>query len=115
MLLRCVQAAGSASTIALGEVRRLVGVYYILTSPSGAGVIGDISTAEERGTDAFRVTNFRLNLMCMIVGGFFGLYGVGPMVCHSQPDIFPYANMLQLGPSIGPIIGGGLAQSLGWR
>ncbi|KAF8633014.1 hypothetical protein AX15_001609 [Amanita polypyramis BW_CC] len=44
MLLRCVQAAGSASTIALG-----------------AGVIGDISTREERG-------------------GFYGLFSFGPMV-----------------------------------
>ncbi|KAF8349672.1 MFS general substrate transporter [Amanita rubescens] len=44
VLLRCCQAAGSASTIALG-----------------AGVIGDISTREERG-------------------GFFGLFTLGPMV-----------------------------------
>jgi MFS family permease len=44
MLLRCLQAAGSASTIAIG-----------------AGVIGDISTAKERG-------------------GFFGLFILGPMV-----------------------------------
>jgi len=44
MLLRCFQAAGSASTIAIG-----------------AGVIGDISTSEERG-------------------GFFGIFTLGPMV-----------------------------------
>ncbi|KAH6916960.1 quinidine resistance protein-like protein [Coprinopsis sp. MPI-PUGE-AT-0042] len=44
MLLRCFQAAGSASTIALG-----------------AGVIGDISTREERA-------------------GFFGVFTVGPMI-----------------------------------
>ncbi|KAF8640674.1 hypothetical protein AX17_000331 [Amanita inopinata Kibby_2008] len=44
MLLRCLQAAGSASTIALG-----------------AGIIGDISTPEERG-------------------GFFGFFTMGPMV-----------------------------------
>lgn len=44
MLLRCFQAAGSASTIALG-----------------AGVIGDISTRQERA-------------------GFFGVFTVGPMI-----------------------------------
>ncbi|KAF5323321.1 hypothetical protein D9611_005684 [Ephemerocybe angulata] len=44
MVLRCLQAAGSASTIAIG-----------------AGVIGDISTREERG-------------------GFFGIFTLGPMV-----------------------------------
>ncbi|KAL0953542.1 hypothetical protein HGRIS_004764 [Hohenbuehelia grisea] len=43
MLLRCLQATGSASTVALG-----------------AGVIGDISVAAERG-------------------GFFGLYSLGPL------------------------------------
>ncbi|KAK1593708.1 major facilitator superfamily domain-containing protein [Colletotrichum navitas] len=43
IVLRCLQAAGCASTIALG-----------------AGVIGDISTPEERG-------------------GFFGMFNVGPM------------------------------------
>ncbi|KAI0068155.1 MFS general substrate transporter [Artomyces pyxidatus] len=50
MLLRCIQAAGSASTIALG-----------------AGVIGDIGTAAERG-------------------GFMGVFGIGPMV---GPSIGP--------------------------
>lgn len=50
MVLRCLQAAGSASTIAIG-----------------AGVIGDISTREERG-------------------GFFGFFTLGPMV---GPSIGP--------------------------
>jgi len=63
MLLRCVQAAGSASTVALG-----------------AGIIADIATSAERG-------------------GFFGVFGLGPLV----------------GPSIGPVLGGVLAQGLGWR
>jgi len=63
VLLRCLQAGGSASTIALG-----------------AGVIGDIAEPSERG-------------------GFFGLYGLGPMV----------------GPCVGPVIGGILADKLGWR
>jgi len=63
VLLRCLQATGSASTIALG-----------------AGIIADIATPAERG-------------------GFFGLYGMGQL----------------LGPCLGPVIGGALAQSLGWR
>jgi len=63
VLLRCVQAAGSASTVAIG-----------------AGIIADIATPAERG-------------------GFFGLFGVGPLV----------------GPCLGPVIGGALAQGLGWR
>ncbi|KAH9993492.1 MFS general substrate transporter [Russula compacta] len=63
MLLRCLQAAGSASTIALG-----------------AGIIADLATPAERG-------------------GFFGIFGFGPLV----------------GPCIGPVIGGALAQGLGWR
>ncbi|KAK2050113.1 MFS general substrate transporter [Colletotrichum somersetense] len=50
IVLRCLQAAGCASTIALG-----------------AGVIGDISTPEERG-------------------GFFGMFNVGPML---SPCIAP--------------------------
>ncbi|KAF7793391.1 hypothetical protein EIP86_004503 [Pleurotus ostreatoroseus] len=62
MVLRCLQAAGSASTIALG-----------------AGVIADIATRAERGS-------------------FFGFYSLGAMV----------------GPCIGPVIGGGLADKLGW-
>ncbi|PFH54880.1 hypothetical protein AMATHDRAFT_134375 [Amanita thiersii Skay4041] len=64
MLLRCMQATGSASTIALGS-----------------GVIGDISTREERG-------------------GYYGLFIMGPMV---------------IGPAIAPVIGGVLADHLGWR
>ncbi|TDZ68043.1 Itaconate transport protein [Colletotrichum trifolii] len=50
LVLRCLQAAGCASTIALG-----------------AGVIGDISTPEERG-------------------GFFGMFNLGPMI---SPCIAP--------------------------
>jgi len=63
MVLRCLQAAGSASTIAIG-----------------AGVVGDISNREERA-------------------GFFGLFMLGAV----------------LGPSVGPVIGGVLSDSLGWR
>ncbi|KAI0830472.1 MFS general substrate transporter [Trametes gibbosa] len=63
MVLRCVQAAGSASTVALG-----------------AGVIADIAAPAERG-------------------GYFGVWGIGPMV----------------GPCIGPVLGGVLADRLGWR
>ncbi|KAJ3805690.1 MFS general substrate transporter [Lentinula aff. lateritia] len=63
LLLRCLQSTGSASTIALG-----------------AGVIGDIAEAHERG-------------------GFFGVYQSGPL----------------LAPAIGPVIGGALDGTLGWR
>ncbi|KAG8632054.1 hypothetical protein KVT40_001194 [Elsinoe batatas] len=63
LILRCLQSTGSASTIAIG-----------------AGVIGDITTAENRG-------------------GYMGIFQAGLLV--------PVA--------IGPVIGGALAGSLGWR
>ncbi|KAF4927935.1 Multidrug transporter QDR2 [Colletotrichum viniferum] len=63
IILRCVQSMGSASTIAIGS-----------------GVIGDITTREERG-------------------GFMGVFQAGLLA--------PVA--------IGPVIGGALAGSLGWR
>lgn len=63
VILRCMQSAGSASTIAIG-----------------AGVIGDITRREERG-------------------GFMGVYQAGLLA--------PVA--------IGPIIGGIVTQTLGWR
>ncbi|WQF84110.1 Putative major facilitator superfamily, MFS transporter superfamily [Colletotrichum destructivum] len=61
--LRCLQSAGSASTIAIGS-----------------GVIGDITTREERG-------------------GYMGVFQAGLLV--------PVA--------VGPVIGGALAGTLGWR
>lgn len=66
MLLRCLQAAGSASTIAIG-VWFSAGATSSLDAHSfftfiGAGVVGDISTRAERG-------------------GFFGIFTLGPMVC----------------------------------
>ncbi|KAK2056932.1 major facilitator superfamily transporter [Colletotrichum caudatum] len=61
--LRCLQSAGSASTIAIGS-----------------GVISDITTREERG-------------------GYMGVFQAGLLV--------PVA--------VGPVIGGALAGSLGWR
>ncbi|KAF5525742.1 Multidrug transporter QDR2 [Colletotrichum aenigma] len=63
LVLRCIQSMGSASTIAIGS-----------------GVIGDITTREERG-------------------GFMGVFQAGLLA--------PVA--------IGPVIGGALAGSLGWR
>lgn len=63
VVLRCLQSAGSASTIAIGS-----------------GVLGDITTRAERG-------------------GFMGIFQAGLLV--------PVA--------VGPIIGGGIAGSLGWR
>ncbi|KAF4551154.1 putative quinidine resistance protein [Elsinoe fawcettii] len=61
--LRCLQSAGSASTIAIGS-----------------GVVGDITTADNRGR-------------------YMGFFQAGPLVAVA----------------IGPIIGGSLAGSLGWR
>jgi len=63
IILRCLQSTGSASTIAIG-----------------AGVIGDITTREERG-------------------GYMGLFQGG----------------LLMPVAIGPVIGGALADHLGWR
>ncbi|KAH8659830.1 major facilitator superfamily domain-containing protein [Xylariales sp. PMI_506] len=63
IVLRCLQSAGSASTIAIGS-----------------GVIGDITTRADRGS-------------------FMGIFQAGLLV--------PVA--------IGPVIGGALAGSLGWR
>ncbi|KAJ5645980.1 hypothetical protein N7490_002352 [Penicillium lividum] len=63
IVLRCLQSAGSASTIAIGS-----------------GVIGDITTRAERG-------------------GFMGIFQAGLLV--------PVA--------AGPVIGGALAGTLGWR
>ncbi|KAK6500798.1 hypothetical protein TWF506_003561 [Arthrobotrys conoides] len=63
IILRCLQSTGSASTIAIGS-----------------GVIGDITTRDNRG-------------------GFMGIFQAGLLV--------PVA--------VGPVIGGALAGSLGWR
>ncbi|KAG9645553.1 MFS general substrate transporter, partial [Aureobasidium melanogenum] len=63
LVLRCLQSTGSASTIAIG-----------------AGVVGDITTREERG-------------------GYMGYFQAG----------------LLLPVALGPLIGGALADSLGWR
>ncbi|CAL1700544.1 unnamed protein product [Somion occarium] len=63
LVMRCIQAAGSASTIAVG-----------------AGVIADVAAQHERG-------------------GYYGFYSLGAM----------------FGPCIGPVIGGALAEGLGWR
>lgn len=63
VVLRCLQSTGSASTLAIGS-----------------GVIGDITTRENRG-------------------GFMGIFQAGLLV--------PVA--------IGPVIGGAIAGSLGWR
>ena len=63
VILRCLQSAGSASTIAVG-----------------AGVTGDITTREERG----------------------GLMGI-------------FQAFLLMPVAVGPVIGGALTSSLGWR
>ena len=65
MLLRCIQAAGSASTVALGTSIYKLQSYNEVNPKIGAGVIGDIATRAERG-------------------GFFGLFSLGPQVGHYQ-------------------------------
>jgi hypothetical protein len=65
MLLRCIQAAGSASTIAIGSYSSS-GPFRVfcmanLSNALGAGVISDIAESKERG-------------------GFYGVYTLGPMV-----------------------------------
>ena len=61
IVLRCIQAAGSASTIAIGNIYLLNCCSPFSTSVLGAGVIGDISTRAERG-------------------GYYGLFMLGPLV-----------------------------------
>ena len=97
MLLRCLQAFGSASTVALGAcpLSGSVSSSSALESEgeicfesradatrsfAGAGVIADIAAPFERGS-------------------FFGLWNIGPMI----------------GPSLGPVLGGALSDKLGWR
>ena len=62
MVLRCLhcQAAGSASTIAIGNIYLFLTLFFFSVSV-GAGVIGDISSRAERG-------------------GFFGFFMLGPLV-----------------------------------
>ena len=60
MVLRCLQAAGSASTIAIGNIYLFL-TLFLFSMSVGAGVIGDISSRAERG-------------------GFFGLFMLGPLV-----------------------------------
>ena len=100
MILRCLQAAGSASTIAIGNIY-LCPTLLLWMPALGAGVIGDISNREERA-------------------GFFGLFMLGPMVNWKQKKNWSYlmqslSIQKQIGPSIGPILGGALSDSLGWR
>lgn len=62
LVLRCVQATGSASTVAIGPYAYVAwSIYSPLTDIAGAGVIADVATISERGS-------------------FFGLFSVGPMV-----------------------------------
>jgi MFS family permease len=61
MVLRCLQAAGSASTVALGQDSRFSGGNRRLNPPTAAGCMGDIATPAERG-------------------GFFGFSGIGTLL-----------------------------------
>lgn len=77
MAFRGIQAIGSASTIAIG-----------------AGIIGDVSVASERG-------------------GFMGLFGGS----ESDQVLYSHLNGLvrMFGQAVGPVFGGMLAQFLGFR
>ena len=62
MVLRCLQAAGSASTIAIGNIYLyLTPFLFLILMSAGAGVVGDISSRAERA-------------------GFYGLFMLGPLV-----------------------------------
>jgi MFS family permease len=60
MVLRCLQAAGSASTIAIGNIHLFL-LLFLFSMSVGAGVVGDVSSGAERA-------------------GFFGLFMLGPLV-----------------------------------
>jgi Major Facilitator Superfamily len=86
MFLRCLQASGSASVIAIGENLTDLVSHQILQTQTqeschpGAGTIGDISVPAER---AF----------------YFGLFNIGALS----------------GPALGPVLGGLLTKGFGWR
>ena len=62
MVLRCLQAAGSASTIAIGNIYQFLKPFlFSILMSAGAGVVGDISSRAERA-------------------GFYGLFMLGPLV-----------------------------------
>ena len=60
LVLRCLQAAGSASTLAIGNIYLYL-TQFLFSISVGAGVVGDISSRAERG-------------------GFYGLFMLGPLV-----------------------------------
>ena len=60
MVLRCLQATGSASTFIIGNIYLFLTLFFISMS-AGAGVVGDISSRTDRG-------------------GFYGLFMLGPLV-----------------------------------
>ena len=61
MVLRCLQAAGSASTLAIGNISLFLMLSLFSKLSEGAGVVGDISSRAERG-------------------GLFGLFMLGSLV-----------------------------------
>lgn len=102
MFLRCIQASGSASTIAVGKALQLSHMRLSISITfffAGAGVVGDISTRAERG-------------------GFFGIFTIGPMVRIASCFYIYYCltrAIFKIGPAIGPVLGGVLSDRLGWR
>lgn len=88
LLLRCIQAFGGSSVIALGpssplQIKRTISDLPTLGAvrfSSGSGVIADVSEPHERGS---LISYFQIGAL--------------------------------LGPTLGPVIGGALAEGLGWR
>lgn len=103
LLLRCLQAAGSASTIALGTYASPSVATRDMNSSStspASGVVADIIPRAERG-------------------GYMGITNLGFTVRFSYsffslPSSKEFS-IFKLGPCVGPVFGGLLAQELGWR
>lgn len=61
MVLRCIQAVGSASTLTIGAPPCMFYFCAFISFATGAGIIADIATPAERG-------------------GFYGIFTMGPQV-----------------------------------
>ena len=85
IVLRCLQAGGSASTIAVGETfMRLPSCTSSYCVIPGAGIIADVAARHERG-------------------GFYGVYNIGPMVSGLRlPHLIVTTHDASSGRVLGP-------------